>query len=407
MNRTLLFGWLALLTCLVSRSTQAQPSTAPATRPLIVSAVVGELIDAQEKATYGLFPYYAADNFVEARFEQGVAPDSSVLLRTQLRDGRIVLRPFSAAELAAVRTTINTRQKEISQLPSNLASTSTLTDSIGRRFRVILRTGTAFDGELTARRPTQLEFLTLDLGVVQVERANIARLEELTSSVARHPANWMDIGNGNRLFFQPTARNLRRDEGSLQFISIFLVGANYGITNNISVGTIVSLVPGLALDEQLFALTPKLSGRISDKFYAGGGVLYLRGGGDNAGIFYGNTTYGSADNNLTFGLGYGFLSGDVENSPVVQLGGQTRISRRISLISENYILTSRNSGMAGLYGAKINWTRSSLGLGAFYVYEYGQDEYSNGYYNSRPRLTSSYIFPVYIDFTFRFGKGSR
>ncbi|MBO0360538.1 hypothetical protein J0X19_21430 [Hymenobacter sp. BT186] len=399
MFRILVTSGLVLLITLVSNHISAQQTT-PATKPFIVSPVVGDVIDQQEKATYSLFPYYSANNFVEARFVRLLTPDSTVQLRTLLRDGRTVLRPFTAAELAAVRTSISTRQQELARLSSSTPAA----DSVGRRFRVFLRTGTVFDGELTATQPTLLEFLTSDLGVVQVSRRNIIRLEELTSQTSWRQPDRFDIGNGNRMFFQPTARNLRRNEGSVQYISVFVVGLNYGLTNNLSMGAYASLIPGLGLDEQLFALTPKVSAKVSDKFYAGGGLLYLRGFGGSAGVFYGNTTFGSADNNFTAGLGYGFSDGDVNRSPVIQLGGQTRISRRVSLISENYILTNRNSGAFGLYGAKINWERTSLGLGAFYLFLYREED---DFFDTRSRVYSSYIFPLYIDFTFRFGKGSR
>lgn len=402
MLRILCFSGLAVSASLFAHPVNAQQSTPPATRPLIVSPAVGEVIDSQEKATYGLFPYYSANDFVEARFVQLLVPDSTVQLRTLLRDGRTVLRPFTTAELTAVRTSINTRQQELARQGS--AANSAATDSVGRRYRVFLRTGTVFDGQLTALQPTLLEFQTDDLGAVQVERRNITRLEELPAIASRRPASWFDIGNGNRLFFQPTARNLRRDEGSLQLINVFVLGANYGLTDNISIGAFTSLLPGVPLSDQFFALTPKVSAKVSDKFYAGAGVLYLRAGGESGGVLYGNTTFGSADNNFTLGLGYGFNGGDIGNSPVIQLGGQTRISRRVSLVSENYILTARDAPTFGLYGAKINWQRTSLGLGALYVFVPRNDD---NFFDNEPRVYSSYVLPVYIDFTFRFGKGSR
>ena len=120
------------------------------------------------------------------------------------------------------------------------------------------------------------------------------------------------------------------------------------------------------------------------------------------------------------GLGYGFVQGNIGSTPILQVGGQTRVSRRISLLSENYIVADANAGMGGLYGVKINWRRTSLGLGALYFYEFGHDEqqasynynqntgqYTTSYQNVRVggQGFSSYVIPVYVDFTFRFGKG--
>ncbi|TYZ13473.1 hypothetical protein FY528_03435 [Hymenobacter lutimineralis] len=362
-------------------------------RILIVSPHVGEVIDAQEKATYGLFPYYSANDFQQARFEQ--APDSAITLYAQLRDGRTVLRPFTRAQFEQTSQAIEQRVQELKQagVAVNQPATPAAADSIGHRYRVDLRTGTAFVGELVALRPAQLEFRTSDLGIVQVERANIKRLEDLTPGAIRPLAeDWFDIGNGNRLFFQPTARNLRKGEGSLQSINLLLLGANYGVTDNFSIGILTSVVPFVPLNDQLLAFTPKLSAKVSETTHVGGGILYIRVAGESAGIFYGNATFGSADNNFTAGLGYAFASGEVARTPVVQLGGQRRISRRVSLLTENYLITDSEAGIAGLYGIKLNWRRTSLGLAGGYVLSY-----SDG-------LSSTYAVPIFYDFTFRFGK---
>lgn len=388
----------AVALLLLGFSAAAQVPVAPLNRLLIVSPTVGEVIDPVEKATYGLFPYYSIDNFQEAHFEQALTADSTITLYTQLRDGRTVLRPFSRAEIATLRTNLETLAQEIS-----LATPGAQADSVGRRFRVTLRTGTAFDAELLARHPGQLEFRTNDLGVVLVSRAQIQRLEELTSQLARRPANWYDIGNGNRLFFAPTARNLRQGEGALQSLNLYIIGANYGLTDNFSVGLLFSALPGVPLRRQFLAITPKIATRIAEKWQVGAGLLYLRipdlgqsQGAFGVGLGYGVVTYGSADDNLTMGLGYGFSGGQIGSTPVVQIGGQKRVSRRVSLISENYLIANSNSGMGGLYGVKINWRRTSLGLGAVYVLPYDQGE-----------LFSSYVIPIYYDFTFRFGKPTK
>ena len=56
------------------------------------------------------------------------------------------------------------------------------------------------------------------------------------------------------------------------------------------------------------------------------------------------------------------LTGGYRRTPVLQVGGQKRISRRVSLISENYLIANSHAGFGGLYGAKINWRRTSLAL---------------------------------------------
>lgn len=295
---------------------------------------------------------------------------------------------------------------------------------LGRTYRVETVQGTTFSGVLVSMSLTALEFDTQELGHLTLQRGQVRQ----ANLVGPAKAGYFDIGNGNRLFFAPTARGLRRGENTLQVVSLYFVGANFGITNNVSLGGYVSIIPGIGLNNQFIMLTPKVSFPVSEKLHVGAGALYLRlpdfdGSLDNssgAGILYGAATYGSADNNVTAGLGYGFFEGEIGSTPILQLGGQKRVSRRISLISENYIILDSRAGMGGFYGVKVNWDRTSLGLGAAYLYTFPYEEtetYSYYDYNTGQTYTntqtyqrggdggSTYILPVYIDFTFRFGKG--
>ena len=311
--------------------------------------------------------------------------------------------------------------------PAAPAILSEETYLLGRTYEVETQQGTTFTGRLVSMSLTTLEFNAAELGSIRLDRTQIRRadLQRVTETGVK--PGYYDIGNGNRLFFAPTGRGLRKGEATLQDVSVYLLGVNYGITDNFSLGGYVSLVPGVALSDQLLVLTPKFSFPISEKVHVGAGLLYVRAPTFNrnsssnsvgAGIGYGAMTYGSADDNVTFGLGYGFVQGDIGSTPIIQVGGQKRVSRKISLISENYIVANSRGWLGGLYGIKINWRRTSLGLGAAYAYIFGYDKTNTYTYydnNGVPTTTtqtqyvdggggSTYIVPVYCDFTFRFGK---
>ena len=358
----------------------------PAERVLVVSPVVGDAIDGAEKARFGLFPYYAADDFQEARFLRALAPDSAITLRTRLRDGRQLARPFSAAEFQAVRDLVERRQRELDAAPQPApglpaAAAGPATPEVpGRSYSVELRSGTVFTGVLQAASPEALEFTTKELGVVRVQRADLKRLELLTATQAAK--GYTDAGNGTRIFFAPTARNLRRGEGYLQDIDVYLIGGNYGITDHISMGVLVPIIPGLG--EAIFAFTPKVSAAVTEKFSVGAGVLYARAGGYGGGIGYGVGTYGTADDNVTLGLGYGFTDGSgTPSSPVVLVGGAKRLSRNFSLLSETYVASG---GFAGLLGGRLQGGRYGGSLGFLY------GSFVGG------------IYPAYLELTYRFGK---
>jgi hypothetical protein len=249
---------------------------------------------------------------------------------------------------------------------------------IGQSYSVELRSGTAFVGTLTAITDLALTFDTHDLGTVTVQRANLRQLTLLAAGQARR--GYDDVGNGTRLFFAPTARNLRKGEGYVQDIDVYLMGLNYGITNNISVGVLVPIIPGLGLN--IFAITPKVSVPVSEKFNLGAGVLYASAFGFGAGIGYGVATYGSADTNLTAGLGYAFANGEASSTPVVVVGSAVRVSRRLFLIDETYIV---QQGVGGVLGVRLAAARASGSLGMLYATGLGG------------------IYPAYLEFAYRIG----
>ena len=374
--RTCLFS---LTVVLPSWSVFAQ---APAERVIVVSPAVGEAIDGAEKARFGLFPDYAADDFQEARFLRALAPDSAITLRTRLRDGRLLARPFSPAEFQATQDLIARRQRELdaAPMPAPTAAGLATPELLGRSYSVELRSGTVFTGVLQTASPEALEFATKDLGVVRVQRPDLKRLELLT--VAQAAKGYTDVGNGTRLFFAPTARNLRRGEGYLQDIVVYLVGVNYGVTDNISVGALVPIIPGLGAN--VFAFTPKVSAAVTEKFNVGVGVLYARAFSYGGGIGYGVGTYGTADDNVTLGVGYGFADGfGTSSSPVVLVGGAKRVSRSVSLLNETYIVSG---GFGGLIGGRLQGGRYGGSLGFIY------GSFADG------------IYPAYLEMTYRFGK---
>lgn len=308
--------------------------------------------------------------------------------------------------------------------PPTSASPTTNEYLLGRTYRVETTKGTTFTGSLVGLSLNGLEFDSPELGHISLQRDQVRHADLQGEAPGRAKAGYYDIGNGTRLFNAPTARGVRRGEGTLLTTYLFFVGGEYGITDNFSIGATVSLIPGVSLSQQAFVLSPKFTAPISEKVHLGAGVIYANvpfdgSNSGGAGIGYGALTYGGADDNLTVGLGYGFTSGEIGKTPVIQLGGQKRISRRISLVTENYIVADSRAGLGGLYGIKFNWRRTSLGVAAAYAYLYSHDEQQINYtynpntgayipYTSTQHVDSqfaaTYIIPVYLDFAFRFGK---
>ena len=403
-----------LLVALAPTLTHAQAGApAPAERVLVVHPAVGPTIDATEKARFGLFPNYATDDFLEARFVRALAPDSALTLRTSLRDGRQLARPCLPVEFATIHDIIERRERELGTSPAQplqaeppavAVSPGSTPEEIGRSYSVEVRSGNRFVGVLQAASAEALDFDTPDLGRVHVLRTNLKELVLLDAEQARTGRDY--VGNGERLFFGPTARNLRRGEGSVQDIDVFLLTANYGLSNNFSLGVIATFIPE-AGSYNVFGITPKVSVPLSESVHVGAGALLLFVGGGSVGVTYANATVGSADHNLTGGIGFGFSGGGgFGSTPVLMVGGATRVGRRISLVDETYVVrsSSRNGlssaiGVAGIAGLRITWPRISGGLGLAYV----GFSYNDSYSSSRISNSNATVFP-YLDVAFRFGR---
>ena len=269
---------------------------------------------------------------------------------------------------------------------------------VGLSYTVEVVSGTSVIGVLTAISAEELTFQTKDFGLLTIKRANIKQLSLMTAEQARNGYDYQ--GNGNRLFFAPTARNLRKGEGTVQTIDIFLLGVNYGITENISMGALFTWIPAAGADN-LFALTPKVSFPVSERTRLGAGVLVFFQQGTNFTLGYGNATFGSADNNFTAGVGYAFVGGTYVNTPVFMLGGATRVSRRVSLINETYVLNVKDSYesatfVGGIAGVRVSGQRLSGSLGLMYGYanytnrRYGNDSSGDG--GAYPFAEATYRF---------------
>ena len=210
-------------------------------------------------------------------------------------------------------------------------------------------------------------------------------------------------GNGSRLFVGPTARNLRRGEGTVQNIAVFGLTADYGVGNRFSVGVLGTFVPGLG-QYNLVGIAPKFSAPVGQRLHVGVGAFGLYVAGTAVGLTYANATFGSADQQLTAGVGFGFSgSGGFGRTPAFMLGGATRLGRRFFLVDETYALHSnsgrRISALAGVAGGRAVWPRLSASLGlAYLAYDYREQTGSNTAISNRNGIVGPYA-----DVTFRFG----
>jgi hypothetical protein len=175
-----------------------------------------------------------------------------------------------------------------------------------------------------------------------------------------------------RYFYGPTAIPIKKGRGYYQNIMLSSNTINYGLTDNLSVGggfEFLSLIYG----NPIWTFNPKIGFKVSENFYAGGGLLVAGVAAEGAGILpYGVATFGNSDSNFSLGAGYGFATNNEfdenENLPVLTISGTHRLSNSIALLSENYVLPSiEDFGYFGVHGIRILSPKNAFDIGIIFV----------------------------------------
>lgn len=185
--------------------------------------------------------------------------------------------------------------------------------------------------------------------------AAAAEPQDLTAAATA----WPPDSNYTRLLFSPTGRPLAKGTGYFSDHYVVFPGVAYGITDNLSISGGMSIIPALGLSEQLFYVAPRLGKQFSDRVAVSTGVLWARGGegeDDQLGVGFAMATFGPPDKSLTVGAGaartverytqWQYVNGrerietirDVSYTPLIVIGGTARLSKRLALVSENWLI---------------------------------------------------------------------
>jgi hypothetical protein len=199
-------------------------------------------------------------------------------------------------------------------------------------------------GRIVKINERDIEFKT-DLGSITIPKDKIQSIREIPESAFHHGKYWFPDPNSTRLFFAPTGRMLQKGRGYFADYDIFLPSVNFGITKNISLGGGMTILPSGSLKNQIYFFTPKIGFKASPKLNISGGTLMIKIpdiGDDNKSplinVLYGVGTYGSPDRSITLGLGYGMVDSKLAEKPLVVLGGEQRLTRRMAFVTENWMV---------------------------------------------------------------------
>lgn len=242
-------------------------------------------------------------------------------------------------------------------------------------YHLVLADGSSFYGHIESQDADGVVFVTLGGVRLEVERSQIRSLEPASGRVVEGEV-WPRDPNGTRLFFGPTGRALRSGEGYVGLFELFFSFGAIGIGDRLVLAGGTPVIPEVFGD--IIYLAPKVNVLSAGGVDLAAGVLafFVTEAFDEGsiGIAYGVGTIGDEDRALTGGIGWGFALGDaatLSNDPVVLLGGELRTSRRVKLITENYIFVI-NDEFADPFGILTGGLRflgdrfsADLGFGGF------------------------------------------
>ena len=262
-------------------------------------------------------------------------------------------------------------------------------------FVIKTRNGNEYAGRISKREKNQIWLNTRNIGTITLKQADIEKITKINSENINVAGEyWFPNPHSSRYFFAPSAINLKKGEGYYHNAYIISNTANYGLTDNFTIG-------GGIILPYIFYITPKIGYKVAENVHLGAGVLLATTSMDpiSAGIMYGLATYGSNDHNLTLGVGYGFISKEVMNKPIITINAMTRMGRRFALVTENWFVPIRDN-----YDINTNPIFASVGLYTigFRIMgeKYAFDLALAGLKESD--LSDSFFGIPYIDFTYKF-----
>jgi hypothetical protein len=254
------------------------------------------------------------------------------------------------------------------QITNDMRSKMTVPDTAHLQI-VTLKDGSTIFGRIVTVSADTVVFQT-GAGSMQLAVGAIREIKEIPTSDLHEGSYWFPNPNSTRLFFAPTGQMLKQGEGYVSDYELFFPGFAYGITDNISIGGGFSLIPA-AVEDQAYYFTPKVGFSVTDKVHLAAGVLFAGTRVGTGGVYYAVGTLGDGNGSVTLGGGYGFAGGKIERKPVGMLGAEKRISRRISVVTENYLLPVSNDNILYSFGLRFMGEKITTDLALFNVAKSG------------------------------------
>ncbi len=200
--------------------------------------------------------------------------------------------------------------------------------------------------------------LTLLL-VLSIPFTLTAQVIEVVEEEGRDDKSSFD--HSTRYLFAPSAIPLKKGEGYYQNVMIGLNSVNVGITDNIAVAggvEMITLLLSLDLEEPIVLgfVNAKYACQVAEHVHVGGGLL-INGVISSGALFnenvanataYGMVTLGNENTHFTASLGARMNNTGEFGSPVGAFSAAHRISNRVGLVTENWLIWDNRGSFSTL-----------------------------------------------------------
>ncbi len=281
----------------------------------------------------------------------------------------------------------------------------------GKTVKMSLKDGSVLVGKLVSQTETEVVINGPTTGKTTIPASQIKSVEQDGGKQLQGSFGRRLNPNPTRYFFAPSAFNLKKGEGYYQNVAIDINMLSYGVTDWFSMGGGIELIYSLVSLTSggftpLWMITPKVGFPVGKNWHLGagfmGGIYRMQ---DNLnelpkrvltgfGITYGLATYGNPDNNITLGVGFPVrTNADNFISPIFVINGMCRLNQKISLISENWIMTGSglNLSFNAIFGYGIRLNADNV-------------SFDFGFINNKGIAQLIIVGIPYIDFVYKFGE---
>lgn len=202
--------------------------------------------------------------------------------------------------------------------------------------------GNEFLGEIIKEDSTSIVLKTRKLGEITISKSDIKTRQDVEIQQIKEGKFWFPNPQSSRYFWSPNGYGLKKGEGYYQNIWVLWNQFSYGLSDNFSVGGgVIPLFLFGGGATPIFGTAKFSIPIVKDKVNIGGGAIVgtvLGAEETGFGILYGLSTFGTPDNNITLGLGYGFAVGGWTKAPLINVNAMFRVTSRGYFITENYYI---------------------------------------------------------------------